>query len=287
MQKEILSILAQGKNFSREIDYKEAINSALNGDLTQKSLPKISYISSHFRLSDNDKPLAHTNIQWLSSDDRSISNSGSLRTNENGWGMLNLENNVFQNLSSLNLLVTIGKETVKFENIQCADIRKKLDISGPNNLKIEFTNPADTFIDAGPIKKKSKRFSLAVSGKPEQLEKIVPMLKDRACIRLRSIFVESKTVKKINVPDKNIKIAPLDKNSLLDLSGIDLLIDLNNNPMITKFAKAQVLGKAKIKTIIIPDIARFIGKEEKLLMYYEQPEEESVMLKELLRHIAE
>jgi hypothetical protein len=257
---------------------EEVIAKAMQIDATRNPAPRAKYVTIHFRLLKGKRGVPKARLIWLDKDGKPIKVDGTLRTNEVGRGMVCIDETVFRGLDSLRLDVTLKDKVITFHNIKVDTTSEKVTLSGPKGLALEIAAPSEPPMVTPLKNKRTRRFSVAVCGKPAQLRTAIPLLKGRACFHMKAVFVDGKANKQTLALCKGMTVAKIDGNMPKRLERIELLIDLSNNSLIRRLVKAQLAGTGKLKTIIVPDAAKFLGMKERILSYYERPIDQTLEL---------
>lgn len=249
---------------------EEAIAKAMHIDTVRNPEPRAKYVTIHFRLLKGKRGIPKARLIWLDKDKNPIKVPGTLRTDEMGRGMVCLSEMIFRSLNFLRLDVELEDKTITFQNTKTDTTSGKVRISGPEGITLEIAfHPESPFVTP-PKNKRIKRFTVAVCGKSVHLQTAIPLLKGKACFRLKSVFVDGKANKQILALCKGIMVDKIDRDIPKRLEGIELLVDLSNHPQIRKLVRAQISGTGKLKTVIVSDIAMFMGMEKRILSYYEK-----------------
>lgn len=263
----ILRILSMSSSSKKKPDAEEIIRRALKSDVIKKPPPKENFVTLHFKILKGRKALPKLKYKWLDMDHQKLPVYGPYSTNEKGQGMVCIKESALNKLNKCQLEITENKTLGIIPDINLKAFRNNVEITGDKGYSIMFEEPVEI-----PKKKENKKmtpFSIAVSGDSKQLKKAIPLLKKQTCIKVEKVFAYTKEVKKVNLKDHDIRIETISKDITGKLKGIDILLDLSNHADIKVLSREQMFGKRKTKTIIIPDSARFTGREEKVLSYFE------------------
>ena len=266
----ILRILSMSSSSKKKPEPEEIIRRAMESDLLKKPLPLQSYITLHFMILKGEKPLPKVKYKWLDKKDQKLPVHGPYATNEKGWGMFSIKESDFRKLDTCRLVISEDKTSITISNITMNAIKLNTRIKGDKGYSVMFDEHAETQKTKEQKKELRDPFFIAVSGDSKQLNKAIPLLKKQSCIKVTMLLTDPKQTEKVDASDPDIRIETISKDISRKLEGVDMLLDLSNHPNIEKLSRAQMFGKRKTKTIIIPDATRFIGMEEQVLSSFEE-----------------
>ncbi len=280
---EIFSLLKSVPSSRKKISPLKKINKVLKTNLAHQSISQVKYITAHFLVMKDDKIIPKARVKWTDGKTNLMIDSIP-RTNDQGWGMINFKKSDLSKLKTICLEITTESDNVTIPNINAGKIKRKLRIKGPNGFSILFDNKSVPTVK--PKDRRVKKFTVALAGSKEQLEKALKLLEKHSCFNVKKIFVEKENTDEIKLVNKEIQVDLLGADIIKKLEGFDWLFNFTNNSFIGELVNSQVLGKRRIKTVIISDAARFLDTDKRLLSHFELKDKSQTNLDEIISQIS-
>lgn len=233
-------------------------------------IEKSGYTPFHFRLSKEGAPLAKARINWKTGDGEKAEVDWIPRTNGDGWGMITIPTPKPPDHDLLQLEVDLKGKWKTIPGIELKQSKTIRRFNGSDGLTLEIIPPAGIKKKTPPARKRSRRITLAVVGKPDQLKEAIPMLESIACFRVKKVFVEGKATRSSLALNKKIELVKISADLLTQLKEVQVLVDLTDNQQIQELYQSQIKGDPKTKAMIISEGQRFLGRADLLLAYYER-----------------
>lgn len=106
----------------------------------------------------------------------------------------------------------------------------------------------------------SRRFSVALSGSPNQLRTLLPYFRHRGCIRLRTLFLEGGEARELET-GPGVTVLPFANLAPEALKDVDALMDFTDHETVAALREKRLRGKADPLPLVFCAGKRFFNRE--------------------------